>query len=585
MDDVQQIKSRLPVEQLVGGYCQLHKKGRNFVALCPFHNDSKPSLLVSPDKGIAYCFACQSGGDIFSFYQKIEGVDFPTALRDLAEKAGVQLEKRLAAQHAPKKDEKDRARECLKAALAFYKEKLSASAPAQEYLKKRVVPAEQIAEFELGMAPDGYTATYDHLLKSGFSKSDIVTAGLAIQRELQEERAYDRFRNRLIFPIHDPQGQIVGFGGRTLGNDDAKYINSSDGVLYHKSSVLYALHRAKEAMRETGKAVIVEGYFDVLACHRVGIKNAIAACGTALTAEHARLLKRYAQSIVLCMDSDRAGQEAMERAFPLLAAEGLHVQAVILPEKDPSEILAHDPSQLLDLLTNGPQPYIDVVLRQTLAVDLGNPLEKRQALSRFLRLLRSLPSAVERDDYLRKAATVFQTTEGALQQDLRAIEQASVLPRPRAAQQAKGVSDAELFSAAEIALGLFCFYPQLRHLLPEMIEPPDGLTAALFSAVRDAPADLPKLLPEHLPVPDEHRERAALLLLYLEHHDLAEWSESLAAREIRKNCKQANRDFLRVKQQQIARQLLDAKMGGRRDDEAALQNQYQEVLKLMQKAK
>ncbi len=584
MDDVQQIKARLPIEQLVGGYCQLQKKGRNFVALCPFHNDSKPSLLVSPDKGIAYCFACQSGGDIFSFYQKIEGVDFPTAIRDLAERAGVQLEKRVSAQHAPKKDEKDRARECLKAALAFYKEKLSGSAPAQEYLRKRAVPAEQIAEFELGVAPDGFTSTYDHLLKSGFSKSDLITSGLAIQRDLQEERAYDRFRNRLMFPIHDPQGQVVGFGGRTLSNDDAKYINSSDGILYHKSAVLYGLHRAKEAMRESGKAVIVEGYFDVLACHRVGVTNAIAACGTALTAEHARLLRRYAQTIVLCLDSDRAGQEAMERAFPLLAAEGLHVEAVILPEKDPSEILAHDPAQLKDLLTKSPQPYIDVVLRQTLSLDLSNALEKRQALSRFLRLLRALPSAVERDDYLRKAATVFQTTEGAIEQDLRAIERASVLPKPRA-ETAATRSDAELFSAAEIALGLFCYYPQLRHLLPEMIVPGEGLTAALFVAVKDAPADIPKLLPEHLPVPEEHRERVSLLLLYLEHHNLAEWSESLAAREIRKNCKQANRDFLRIKQQQIARQLLDARMGGRRDDEAALQNQYQEVLKLMQKVK
>ena len=203
MDTVAEIKMRLPIEQLVAQYAQLTKKGRNFVCLCPFHNDSKPSLLVSPDKGIAYCFACRSGGDIFSFYQKIENVDFPQAIRELAEKTGVRVEERVGAA-APKKDEKERARECVNAALRFYRDQLKVTPAALEYLKKRAVSAEQIEQFQIGAAPDSFSATYEHLLKDGFSRKEILAAGLGIQRELQEERIYDRFRNRLMFPIFDP---------------------------------------------------------------------------------------------------------------------------------------------------------------------------------------------------------------------------------------------------------------------------------------------------------------------------------------------------------------------------------------------
>src|SRR3989338_2898351 len=351
MDSVAEIKMRLPIEQLVAQYWQLTKKGRNFVCLCPFHSDSHPSFLVSPDKGIGYCFACRSGGDIFSFYQKIEGCDFPQAIRELAEKTGVKPETRPSAGAAPKKDEKDRARECVQAAVRFYRDNLKQSPASQECLRRRSVPQEQIDKFEIGVAPDSFSATYEELLKQGFSRKEILAAGLGIQKELREERIYDRFRNRLMFPIHDAQGNLVGFGGRTLGDDDAKYINSSDGILFHKSGILYGMHLAKDAIREKGKALLVEGYFDVLACHRVGATHAVATCGTALTAEHVKLLKRYSETVTLCLDSDRAGQEAMERAFLLLSKEGVHVEAVLLPGKDQSETLASDPALLGHLLS------------------------------------------------------------------------------------------------------------------------------------------------------------------------------------------------------------------------------------------
>src|SRR4051812_48149426 len=184
MDVKEEIRARLPIEQLVAQYCQLKKKGRSFVCLCPFHNDSNPSLLVSPDKGIAYCFACQSGGDIFSFYQKIEGVDFPQALKDLAERAGVVLPERTGP--VVPKDEKERIRACLQSALQFYRAQLASSPVATKYLDDRGIPSEQREQFQLGFAPDSYTATYDHLLKAGFSRKEILGAGLGVQKELSE---------------------------------------------------------------------------------------------------------------------------------------------------------------------------------------------------------------------------------------------------------------------------------------------------------------------------------------------------------------------------------------------------------------
>ncbi len=589
MDSVAEIKMRLPIEQLVAQYCQLTKKGRNFVCLCPFHNDSHPSLLVSPDKGIAYCFACRSGGDIFSFYQKIEGCDFPQAIRELAEKTGVKIQER-PFMGAVKKDEKDRARECVHAALRLYRDHLKQSPAAQEYLRNRGVTQEQIEQFAIGVAPNSFSATYEELLKQGFSRKEILAAGLGIQKEIREERIYDRFRNRLMFPISDAQGNLVGFGGRTLGDDgssglttgSAKYINSSDGILFHKSGILYGMHHAKDAVREKGRALLVEGYFDVLACHRVGVTHTVATCGTALTAEHVKLLKRYTETVTLCLDSDQAGQDAMERAFLLLSKEGVHVETVILPGKDPSETLASDPTLLGHLLESSAAPYLDAVLDQLRSGDLSAALPRREALKRLLRLLGALTSDVERRDYLTKAAGVFQTTETALQEDLSRTRR-EVPSATDDLSQAMPRDSRDLFTTLEITLGLFLCYPTLRHLLPELIVPQEGMASTLFRALRALPIGQEATL-ENLALPPEQKERAAVLALYCEQHQFHDWSETMAAREIRKHCRQSNRETLRHKQEEITRRLLDAQRDGRAAEEVQLQNQYQQVVRLMKMA-
>ncbi len=579
MDSVSEIKSRLPIEDLVGQYCQLTKKGRNFVCLCPFHHDKRPSMLVSPDKGIAYCFPCQKGGDIFSFYQLIEGVDFRQALKDLAEKAGVTVDEKQFT-HSVNKDEKDRARSCLEAALSLYQNALSHAPETKAYLHSRGVTDAEIGTFELGLAPDSFSHTYEALLKQDFSQSELLAAGLAIRRDLGDGKVFDRFRNRLMFPIRDVQGRLIGFGGRTLGNDDAKYMNSPDSPLYHKSLVLFGLPQAKQAMRDAKEVLIVEGYFDVLACHRMGFVNVLATCGTALTPEHASFLRRHVETVLLCLDQDRAGREAAERAFGLLSKEGIAVRAMVLPDKDPADAAVSDPEGLKQLLAARGTPYLEYAFAEIGRSELLDPIDRRHALERVLTLLGSLTTAVERTHYLPLAAAALHTTESALEEDLAAYNRKQ---RPVAPPAEIELSDKQLFSALELALGLFLLHPSCRSLLGELLPPDEEAPSILFQALKQA-AD-GEVDVDMLPLTLEQRERIRILQLFCEQHGFGEWNESMAAREIRKNCQNANHDSLHRKQKQITEKLVKAKQAGSTEDESALRSEFMELLKLAKSAK
>lgn len=579
MDAVADIKSRLSIDQLVGQYVQLQKKGRNFIGLCPFHHDSRPSFVVSPDKGICYCFPCQKGGDIFSFYQLVENVDFRQALKDLAEKTGVQLPEH--EKEVVKKDEKERMRECLHAAATLYATHLKASESASSYLTSRGVSPEERVSFELGLSPDSFTATYEHLLKAGFSRKEIQACGLGVQKDLRDEKIYDRFRNRLMFPIHDHQGRIIGFGGRAMGkDDDAKYLNSAESPLYHKSHVLYGLHRALKDMRERKRVVVVEGYFDVLACHRVGVTETVATCGTALTEEHARMLKRYVDRVVLCLDQDRAGRAAAERAFIVCSKEGLQVEGVVLGSKDPADAFLESPEALKAALNEQVQPFLDIVCAQIATTDLGNPSIRREAMERLLPLLQSISSSTERAHAIRSAATALGATETSLTDDLRSFEQhpaMTVTPKKAAA----ATHTASLFSSAELTLGLLLLYPRNTGLIEEMIEPEDAFSRSLYRSIKKALYSSESTAIDALQdLTDEERHRAGILLLYCEESEFASWNESVAVREIRHNCKASNRELLQRRQKEITHKLVEARKAGSSADEVQLTAQYQELLKL-----
>jgi DNA primase len=574
MDPVADIKARLPIEQLVAQYVQLKPKGRSFIGLCPFHNDKHPSFLVSPDKGIAYCFACNSGGDIFSFYQKIESVDFPQAIRDLAEKTGVQLPERGKAP-VIERDEKERLRMCIEAAQKFFLASFHSSPAAQAYIVKRGVPSELIERFGIGYAPDSFSALYQHLLKEGFSRKEIVTAGLGIQKDLSEERIYDRFRNRITFPISDTQGRIIAFGGRTIGDDDAKYINSSESPLYRKASVLFGLHLAREAIRSERRVVMVEGYFDVVACHKAGVTNAVAVSGTALTEEHARTLKRSADSVVLCLDADRAGQQAAERAFGLCSREGLIVHIVRLSAKDPDEVATTDPQALRKLLSERLVPYLDAVLHDMQTNPLTTPELRRSAEDRALHLVAAVPAGVEQDQYRERFGKIFGDSFTRrfhmIQSDPSLLHTG-----PTATLDPRGGSTS-LFSPTEVTLGLFALYPSVRSLLGELIAPDDPFGATLYASIQSAGACA-------VSVPAEHAERLAVLLMYCEQHGFQDWSASLATREIRRNCQRANRMMILQKQREVTEKLKIAHAEGRLMDAAQLETQFQQILKLTKMA-
>lgn len=571
MDSVAEIKARLSIEDLVSEYCQLKRKGRGFVALCPFHNDTKPSLQISPDKGIAYCFACQSGGDIFSFYQKIEGVDFRESIKELAEKTGVDLPKeRFTPTPGVAKDEKERIRECLTEAIRFYQTSLKDHPNAVEYVAKRSIPPELLEEFCIGYAPDSFDATYTHLLKAGFSRSEILKAGLGIQKELQEERIYDRFRNRLMFPIVDIQGHPIGFGGRTLGDDDAKYINSPDGPLYNKSFALFGLFHAKEALRKEKSVILVEGYFDVLAYHRLGIKNVVAVSGTALTEQHVLILKRSADRILLSLDADTAGVDASKRAFILCAMQGLDIRSLAIPVgKDPDECVIKAPEALQEAVKAGGVPYLEALF----ALLKQEGRQKREILEVIMPLLNAITSAVEKETAVRQAAVLLETTVTAITDDL-ARERA----RSERKQEAENRGVSASYPALDLLFGLFLTYPDSLPLLQDLLEPMEEKQRQLFLALKD------RLAPEKgvfrlEDLPETVREYASILSLYCEEH-FGAWSRELAEKEIRKLLRKVNGDVLREKQKNLLLKLKEAKTAGKKLEEEKFLTQYSQVLKL-----
>jgi DNA primase len=583
MDAVSEIKARLPIEELAGSYCQLQKKGKQFLALCPFHNDTKPSLTISPDKGIAYCFACNSGGDIFSFYQQIEGVDFVQALKDLAEKTGVDLPKRQA-EPSIKKDEKDSIRKCLEKALEFYRSQLKENENAKKYMTERKISTDLIEKFEIGYAPDSFDATYSCLLKAGHSRSEIVKAGLGIQKELQEERIYDRFRNRIIFPIRDHNGHLIGFGGRTIGNDDAKYINSPDGPLYNKSIALFGIYLAKEAIRKSKNVVLVEGYFDVTAFHRIGIENVVAVSGTALTEQHVNILKRYTDKVTLCLDNDTAGKQAAERAYLLCKSRELNVKTLVLPAgKDPDECVTLAPEDLKKSLEDGAMSYFDGVIAQTKLEMKDKKVERKDMLSRIIPLLNAMTSSVEREEAMEKAASLFETTVVALKDDMEKEKQKEITKQKDQIQ----ISTPQ-FSSTELLLGLILSYSEHIDLAKRLLEPEEEKTKKLYitlKAVADSieNEEIDKnLIEEKIKEQvkkNESEEFANILQLYCEGH-FGEWSSNFSRIEIKKILQKVNKETLLKKQKELISGIREARNAGKKIDEERLLTQYQQVLKL-----
>ena len=316
---VEEIKEKLDILEIVGGYVELHKAGRHYKGRSPFTNEKTPSFFVSPERGMYYCFSSQKGGDMFTFIEEMEGVDFKGALKILADKAGVEL----VPEDPKKRDARETQYALLEEATRFFFKQREEHADVTTYVKKRGVTGETIHVWRIGYAPDEWRALRKHLLEKKFTDGQMLKAGL-IKRADGGKEPYDVFRDRVMFPIADASGRIVAFSGRTLKKDDAvpKYVNSPETDLFQKSEILYGYDKAKQGIRHYDFSLIVEGQFDVVLTHQAGYTNAVAVSGTALTTHHIMLLDRLSHRAVLALDADRAGLSAIRRSSELMLAYG-----------------------------------------------------------------------------------------------------------------------------------------------------------------------------------------------------------------------------------------------------------------------
>ncbi len=335
-DIIQQVKDATDIRQVVEAHVPLKKRGRNWVGLCPFHEDTDPSFSINEDKQIFYCFGCGQGGDVFKFVMNMEGLSFYEAVKALAARNGISIPEQQRSKAAQKR--LARQEELYKAneeAVSFYHEYLLAhpsAYDARDYLKERGITEKIIKEFHLGWAPDRWDSLVNHLEKMGVALKNAASAGLVIEREAGG--FYDRFRARIIFPILDKHGKITALGGRVLDDSIPKYLNSPESAIYHKGRVLYGLYQAKGHVRKNGYGYVVEGYMDLLALVQNGISNCVATLGTALTEEHSRMLKSLSKTWTLVFDGDEAGTKAALRAIPLLYKYGINVKVLNLPKDD-----------------------------------------------------------------------------------------------------------------------------------------------------------------------------------------------------------------------------------------------------------
>lgn len=439
MDDVQLIKDRIDVVTLISEYVPLKPAGANWKGVCPFHREKSPSFMAHREKQMWHCFGCGKGGDIFSFLQEAESMSFGEALRVLAERAGVTLTKQALSTRGVDRDERSRLREILTLAQHFFEKVLhesKAAQPAREYIERRGVTPETAAQFHLGYIPEGsvWTTLTDFLTKKrGFTVEECVAAGVT-KKHAESGRYYDVFRGRVLFPIWDMQGGIVGFTGRLLQEQEGvgKYLNTPETALFDKGHIVYALNLAKQAAKEAGYFVVVEGQMDVISCHQAGMRNVVAASGTALTAAHVALLKRFAPQVRMAFDADAAGERAAKRGIDTAIEAGLDVRVIRIPEgagKDPDECIKKDQS-VWERAVADSQPvfayYIDRYVTEDVRKD---PTKLRDAGELLARELARVRDPIVYDFWSQRIATALGVSAEAIANKIRQLRTPVATPK------------------------------------------------------------------------------------------------------------------------------------------------------------
>jgi DNA primase len=401
---VQAVRDAADIVAIASDHTRLRKAGKSYQGVCPIHKEKSPSFNVDPVKGLFYCFGCGAGGDAIKLHMLTTGDDFPAAIENLALRYGIPLPSRTEARFAGGKPEAD-IEGALQAAAGYFTDQLRRSQFARDYLDKtRRIPPELVDRFGLGYAPDGYENLL-RALRARVPQADLEAAGL-VGRSERSGDPYDRFRHRLMFPIHNAAGRLVGFGGRTLGDDRAKYVNTSETDRFHKGDLLYGLHLAKREIRETGRAVLCEGYFDVIAAVACGLEGAVAGMGTALTLEQTRTLARYTEEVVVAYDGDSAGENAFRRALPMLLAERLAVRRARFPgSHDPDSFRLEAGEETVRAAIEGAEDGVAAELDRLIPDGAArDPRLQAKAATEVGELLRPIPDSILRFSYSRLAA-------------------------------------------------------------------------------------------------------------------------------------------------------------------------------------
>ena len=416
------VKQQADIVRVVGEYVRLKKSGQNFSGLCPFHSEKTPSFAVHPVKQIYHCFGCGVGGDVFKFVMEMEKISFPEAIRAVAEKCGIAVPQ--ARERSPEERRENQQRTSLvemhREAAAFFAQQLNGTPEgraAKAYLMDRGLDSEAMARFGIGFAPSGGEALL-RVMKQKHPEKVLEVSGL-FSRD-QSERLYDRFRRRVMFPIANESGKIVAFGGRALGDDLPKYLNSPETPIYSKSNILYHLDRAKESLRQRDFAVLVEGYMDAIAVALAGVSNVVASCGTSLTEPQVKLLNRFTRRIIVNYDPDTAGQAATERSLSILLEQGVEVRVLALPGgKDPDSFIRAQGAAAYTKLLNEAPPYVDYLISRASKMDLTSAEGKLRAVNFLMPYVQRIPDRILRSEWATRIAQQLRIEEPVLRESMR----------------------------------------------------------------------------------------------------------------------------------------------------------------------
>lgn len=515
-ESIQKVADSSDIVEIIGGYFPLKRAGTSYRAICPFHKEKSPSFHVNPSRQSFHCFGCGAGGGVFRFVMDYEHIDFPNAVRKLAQRAGIVLVEDNDPKEQSRRDQRSRLLELHKEVSGWYHQSLLRTREAEHartYLKRRGLTKEIAVEWQIGYAPGGWETMRHWAMANGFTREELILGGLLSVREGESQGGYDRFRDRLMFPIRNDYGEVVAFSGRILSDSDreAKYVNSPETPIFSKGRVLFGLDKSKRALIEAGSAIVLEGQIDLISAFEHGVKNVVAPQGTAFTSEQARLLRRFGEQVILCFDSDTAGQNAVEKSLPSLLAAGIEVRVASLPSgEDPDSLIRGKGVEAFTERLSGARDFFDHTIERAMAESQGQfgPREKAAVARKLGGYLQLLPEAALRETTTAHVASRLGLSVSALQEA--AAKNPVALPEddsrgPASSEDSKSAShrprQLKVSASTELICRIALLSPEVRiwlstqtsptlaeldpelDLLHELLPPLEGLREPSSSAI------------------------------------------------------------------------------------------------------